>query len=111
MNITTNDLIYCAGVIDAKAHIATHRIARSSHPRDELVITTRHKAIAEKLRNTFGCGTVHRRRQDLNSWNWKVYGEHVQTILAFVLPYLVAQRERALLLIEFPTAAPKGKRP
>lgn len=94
-----DDLIYAAAILDAKACIASYAIAAAPGTRVEIVVTTKYKTIAHKLRDVFAVGTV--RKSGAVSYRWKCYNADAMHVLSTALPYMHAQRDTALLLVDF----------
>lgn len=98
------ELAYVAGILDAKATIGFYLNGSTDQYRLELVITTKHQALVEQVRRVLGVGKI---RKEGKTWRWKCYTAQAERVLKTVLPFLVIQKRRALLLVEFgDTGAP-----
>jgi hypothetical protein len=96
-NAQTQNLIYAAAIIDAKACIASYLI--HGEYRAEVIVTSKYRAVCDRLRDVFGVGTVS--KTGAVSWRWKTYNADALDVLERSLPHMIAQRENAFALVDF----------
>lgn len=115
----THRLAWAAGFIDGEGCIgvqlsARKAVGRRDHFQVFLDIAQVRPAPLFEIQSMFG-GTVYRRR----NWHgeihcWRLYGEKAGVVLRAVLPYLIAKRRQADLVLEylatFPPLAPGQKK-
>lgn len=103
--MTQTDAAWAAGFIDGEGYIG---ITREYNPKYQktyykvtLMVGQVHLLPIEKLQLMFGGKVSHRDNKHQGFWTWRVSGENAYSAIRYILPYLVAKKRQAELLLQF----------